>query len=74
MSGPYYGNHDRAPEGENLGHNTQYWNDGDGTAHRESYDYDGQGNVSGLRYVQSDRYGSKLVYNYHTEQWEDHSK
>lgn len=67
------GNRDQAPNDNQLGHNTTFWNE-DNITHHESYDYDRDGNVSGLHYGQSDRNGSNIVYNYHTDRWEDHSK
>jgi hypothetical protein len=58
---------------DGLRHNTTYWND-NGITNHESYNYDKNGNISDLHYGQQDNYGSKLVYNYHTDKWEDHSK
>jgi len=74
MSGPY-GDHDYGyGRDADWRHNTHYWNDGDGITHRESYDYNGQGDIRDLHYGESDRYGSEIVYNYHTGEWEDHSR
>jgi hypothetical protein len=64
---------DQRPEENGWGHNTTYWNQ-DGITSRESYDYDRDGNIRDLHYGERDRYGSHLTYNYHTDQWEDHSR
>ena len=69
-----YGNNDYPPNGSEWGHNTSYWNEGDGVTHRESYDYNRNGDIRDLHYGERDQYGSHITYNYHTGQWEDHSR
>ena len=69
--GPNRGNEDKNNR-NGTRHNTTWWDDGDGITHRESYDYDKHGNVSGYHYVQSSDDG-EMSYNYHTDAWEDNS-
>ncbi len=70
--GPGEGGSERSND-EGGVHSSYGWNDGDGVNHRESYDTDSEGNVKNYHYVQSDDDGSKMVYNYHTGEWEDKS-
>ncbi len=74
LSDPETQGHSSSDNGDGTTHETNYWNDGDGVAQRESWNQDAEGNMTDYHYVQHDGHGSKEVYNYHTEKWDDQSK
>jgi len=75
MPGPNSWRYERDKDDGTTHHSSSWRDDGDrNIIHRESYDVDSEGNVTGYHYGQKDiSDGSHVTYDYHSGEWEDHT-